>query len=219
MSKNENAGFDFARAEELATLWPEIAAKSQSLIDDFLARHRNAEMPTSSAEELGIAVRPFQTFMERVGQNPQQLIAAQMEFWQSSMELWQRMGMRAFGADVEPVVEPARGDRRFRDEQWDENPLFDFIKQSYLLTSKLVASTLPEPEGPQDLRAKQLEFYANQYIDAMSPSNFAATNPAVLQETLQSGGANLLNGLKNLLDDLERGKGQLRIKMTDMDKF
>ena len=74
-------------------------------------------------------------------------------------------------------------------------------------------------EGASDKRGQQLEFQARQFVDALSPSNFVATNPAVLKETVRTGGKNLVNGLKHILADLERGKGELRIKMTDFDKF
>ena len=135
------------------------------------------------------------------------------------MTLWQRTFERAMGQTAAPVIEPAKGDRRFRDEQWSESPLFDFIKQSYLLMAKYIAASIPEVEGAQDKRGQQLEFQARQFVDALSPSNFVATNPAVLKETVRTGGKNLVSGLKHILADLERGKGELRIKMTDFDKF
>ena len=208
-------------AEELAHIWTEIAEQVQVLLADFSAKQQQAD-PTDyapSETELQLLTRPFETLMERISQNPMAVIEAQMGFWQDTMTLWQRTFERAMGQTAAPVIEPAKGDRRFRDEQWSESPLFDFIKQSYLLTAKYIAASIPEVEGASDKRGQQLEFQARQFVDALSPSNFVATNPAVLKETVRTGGKNLVNGLKHILEDLERGKGELRIKMTDFDKF
>ncbi|MFT5391332.1 MAG: polyhydroxyalkanoate synthase, partial [Gammaproteobacteria bacterium] len=219
MSEDKNGLPNMPDAGEMAQTWSEIADKTRALIDDFVKRESEPGSNAPDAAEIELAARPFQTFFERVSQDPSQLIAAQMALWQDSMALWQNLGQRALGMDAEAVIKPASSDRRFRDEAWQENPLFDFIKQSYLLTSKFMTDALPEAESGDDKRSAQLNFHTQQFIDAMSPSNFAATNPAVLRETVSSGGENLVNGLKNLLGDLERGKGQLRVKMTDTDKF
>ncbi len=97
--------------------------------------------------------------------------------------------------------------------------MFDFIKQSYLLSARFVQDVVKQVDGLDPKTAAKVDFYSRQFIDAMSPSNFVLTNPEVLRKTAETGGENLLKGLNNLLTDLERGKGQLRIKMTDMDAF
>src|SRR6201987_3877748 len=117
------------------------------------------------------------------------------------------------------MIEPSAGDRRFRDAAWTENTLFDFIKQSYLLTARGVQGTVRDVEGIDERTARKIDFYTRQFVDAIAPSNFLMTNPEVLRATIESRGENLLNGLKNLLDDLERGKGRPAIKMTDMEAF
>ena len=123
------------------------------------------------------------------------------------------------GVDVEPVIVPDRGDRRFKDAAWNDNALFDFIKQSYLLSSKYFLQVASQKDGLNDKTQQKLEFYTRQFVDMMAPSNFVATNPEVLRLTLETRGENLLRGLKNMLEDLERGKGRLAIKMTDLDAF
>src|SRR5204863_2686191 len=105
---------------------------------------------------------------------------------------------------------------RFRDEAWSDNALFDFIKQSYLLTARWVQSSVKDVAGLDERTARKVDFYTRQFVDAIAPSNFVLTNPEVLRATIESRGENLLNGLKNLLGDLERGKGRLAISMTDM---
>jgi polyhydroxyalkanoate synthase subunit PhaC len=117
------------------------------------------------------------------------------------------------------VASPAPGDRRFNDSAWSENALFDYIKQSSLLTARWMQATVKHVEGMDDKSAKKVDFYTRQFVDAMAPSNFLLTNPEVLRATIESGGENLLAGLKHLLEDLERGHGRLMIKMTDTDAF
>ncbi len=97
--------------------------------------------------------------------------------------------------------------------------MFDFIKQSYLLSARFVQDVVKQADGLDAKTAQKVDFYSRQFVDAMSPSNFLLTNPEVLRKTAETGGENLLKGLNNLLSDLEQGKGKLRIKMTDMDAF
>ncbi len=110
-------------------------------------------------------------------------------------------------------------DKRFKDDAWKENEVFDFIKQSYLLSARFVQDVVGQAEGLDRKTAQKVDFYSRQFIDAMSPSNFLLTNPEVLRKTAETGGENLIRGLNNLLGDLERGQGKLAIKMTDMDAF
>ncbi len=123
------------------------------------------------------------------------------------------------GQQIEPVIEPSSGDKRFKDKDWSENQIFDFIKQSYLLTARWMQETVADVKGLDEHTRKKVEFYTKQFADALSPSNFVFTNPEVLRATLQSNGENLVKGLNNLLIDLERGKGQLAIRQTDMEYF
>jgi polyhydroxyalkanoate synthase len=123
------------------------------------------------------------------------------------------------GIENAPVIEASPKDKRFADESWKENEVFDFIKQSYLLSARYVQDVVGQAEGLDRKTAQKVDFYSRQFIDAMSPSNFLMTNPEVLRKTAETGGENLLRGLNNLLGDLERGRGKLAIKMTDMDAF
>ena len=133
------------------------------------------------------------------------------------MSLWQNTARRIMGVETEPVIDAPSTDRRFKDDAWKENEIFDFIKQSYLLSARYVQDVVKQVDGLDPKTAQKVDFYARQFVDAMSPSNFLLTNPEVLRKTAETGGENLLKGLNNLLSDLEQGKGKLRIKMTDMD--
>ena len=151
--------------------------------------------------------------------DPKKMAEAQAELWQGYAKLWESTAKRMAGEDVEPVVAPAKDDRRFKDAAWSEQAVFDTIKQSYLLTANWMQGIAHDVEGLDDKTREKVEFYTRQYVDALSPTNFVATNPKVLEKTIESKGENLLKGLDQLLADLETGKGQLKISMTDTDAF
>ncbi|MCY4591767.1 MAG: class I poly(R)-hydroxyalkanoic acid synthase [Alphaproteobacteria bacterium] len=202
---------------EVADAMGRIAEQTQRLTRDFLERQKDEEAP-ASADPLNIGSAFFE-LTRRLMANPAQLVEAQMDFWRAQMSVWQSATSRALGGDVEPAARPARDDRRFRDPAWQDNLVFDYIKQSYLLSARWLLNTVHDVEGLDRLDARKVDFYTRQFVDAMSPSNFLMTNPEVLRTTVESGGQNLVNGLGNLLSDLERGKGRLAISMTDTDAF
>ncbi|NNG05275.1 MAG: class I poly(R)-hydroxyalkanoic acid synthase [Inquilinus sp.] len=195
----------------------DIAERSQRLVNDFLARQSQDGTP-ASFDPLNVG-NAFLEMTAKMMADPAMVMRAQMSLWQDYMTLWQRTTQRMMGHDAEPVAAPERGDRRFQDSAWDENVLFDYIKQSYLLSARWMQSTVSEVNDLDDKTARKVDFYTRQFVDAMAPSNFVVTNPEVLRTTMESGGENLVKGLSNLLDDLERGKGKLAIKMTDTTAF
>jgi polyhydroxyalkanoate synthase subunit PhaC len=202
---------------EMLKIMAEIADTSQRLLKECSERNGRAANGVAS-DPLNLS-RTFLELTQRMMADPATLMQAQVSLWQDYLRLWQTTGMRLLGQQPEPVIEPERGDRRFRDPAWDDHALFDFIKQSYLLTSRWMVGTVNEVDGFDDKTKQKIDFYTRQFVDAMAPSNFVATNPEVLRATIESQGANLLRGLKNLLEDLERGKGRLSIKMTDLEAF
>jgi len=151
--------------------------------------------------------------------NPAKIMEAQFNLWQEYMSLWQNAAQRWLGQETEPLVRPEKSDHRFRDEMWQENEVYDFIKQSYLLTSRWMLGLVHDVEGEASPTARKVEFYTRQLVDAMAPTNFVMTNPQVLRTAIETNGESLLHGLEHMLADLERGKGQLRITMTDENAF
>ncbi|RKZ65729.1 MAG: hypothetical protein DRQ99_11815, partial [Candidatus Parabeggiatoa sp. nov. 3] len=145
-------------------------------------------------------------------QNPHGWVEIMTHYQQQQMALW--LNMLGAKSGEPPVVSPKSGDRRFNAPDWNENPIFDYIKQSYLLASNMLndmaAATKLDSENQ-----KKLNFYTKYFIDAMSPTNFAATNPEVMRLAVETKGQSLIDGLKNLLTDMEKG----RISMTDESAF
>ncbi|MBM3951893.1 MAG: class I poly(R)-hydroxyalkanoic acid synthase [Rhodospirillales bacterium] len=196
----------------------DVAERAQRLVVDFLTRHGPEIASSTTPDPLNIG-NAFLEMTARLMADPVRIAQAQMSLWQDYLGLWQNAAARMMGLDSTPVAEPERGDRRFKDAAWSDNQIFDFVKQSYLLTARWLQSTVRDVEGLDRRTAKKIDFYTRQFVEALSPTNFVMTNPEVLRATMESGGDNLLRGLTNLLADLERGKGRLAIRMTDMDAF
>jgi polyhydroxyalkanoate synthase subunit PhaC len=213
---SEPFGFKLPDPAELGRSMTDIAERSQRIVADWLKRQADEGLATPDPLNIG---RAFLEMTARLMANPAKLMHAQLGFWQDYMSLWQNTARRVMGMDSTPIIQADPKDRRFRDDAWNDNEIFDFIKQSYLLSARYVQDMVKQADGLDPRTAQKVDFYARQFIDAMSPSNFLLTNPEVLRKTAETGGENLIKGLNNLLTDLERGKGQLRIKMTDMEAF
>ena len=194
----------------------DVAERGQRIVSDFLKRQGNEGSATPDPLNIGSA---FLEMTTRLMANPARLMQAQIGFWQDYITLWQNTARRMLGDPVKSVIEESKTDRRFKDDAWRENEVFDFIRQTYLLSARFFTNVVQGTEGLDQKTAQKVDFYTRQFVDAMSPSNFLMTNPEVLRRTAETGGENLLKGLSNLLADLERGKGQLRIRMTDETKF
>ncbi len=201
----------------LAHSFADAAERGAKLIGDFLAKQSQTGKSLAT-DEFGIA-KVFMELASKMMANPYKLAESQMNLWWDYMSLWQNSMMRMMGQQTRPVVEPAKNDKRFKHEDWQEHFLFDYVKQSYLIAARWLHNSVASVEGMDEESAKRVNFFTRQYIDALAPSNFALTNPEVFKETIASGGQNLVKGLHNLLDDIERGQGQLKISMTDPKAF
>ncbi len=136
-----------------------------------------------TASEYGISdldpfnlVEAWQQWYEAMLKNPEKMIETSMNYWQDTMKLYQQTAMQMMGIDSEPVIQEGKGDRRFRHQAWEEQPIFNAIKQSYLLGSKCFRDLASNTEGINEQTARKMAFFTEQYIDSLSPTNFALTN-------------------------------------------
>ena len=197
---------------EFARNMVRVGIQSQQLLSDFLRRQTDkfGKEPLDPLNLFGT----FSDLLRGMVADPAPIVEAQFQLWRDYMNLWERTARRLLGGESEPVVAPQPGDKRFRDKEWQENQIFDFIKQSYLLTANWLQNTVGSVKDLDPASRRRIQFYTKQFADAFAPTNFVLTNPEVLRTTLQSNGENLVKGLNNLLDDLERGEGQLAIRQT-----
>ncbi len=146
--------------------------------------------------------------------DPEKLIDINNRYYQKQLDLWLSMLGRKPGETSQPVVQPDKNDHRFQSTEWKELPYFDYLKQYYLLTSHWLMELVESAKFDNETK-KKLRFFTRQYLDAMSPANFPVTNPEVLKLAADSNGETINQGLKNLLEDLEKG----HISMTDESAF
>ena len=187
-----------------------VGVQTQHLLTEFFKRMSERSGPLDPLNVSGA----FLSLANAMGKDRETVMDAQVQLWKDWMGLWESTARRILGGEATAVVTPAPGDRRFRDTEWQRNEVFDFIKQSYLLTANSLQQTVANLHGIPDHERKRIEFYTKQFADAFAPTNFPLTNPEVMRETLKTNGDNLVKGLDNLLADIERGKGELSIRQS-----
>ncbi|NOI82051.1 class I poly(R)-hydroxyalkanoic acid synthase [Vibrio tubiashii] len=153
---------------------------------------------------------------ESAANQPAALLKIQADWWQQQLQIWQNVTLTA---NTEEIVKAEKGDKRFAHEEWQNDIFFNFIKQSYLLFSKTYLETIESIEGLDEKSKERISFFSRQAINAMSPSNYIATNPELLKLTLEQNGENLLAGLEQLKEDVESSADILKIRMTNNNAF
>ena len=204
---------DHDMADHLAA----ITEQSQRIAARFMGG-QGATGPGAASDPLNLSAA-LGAMARSLADDPSPLIDAQMKWWDGYLRLWQQGAQRLRGEEPEPVAAPEPDDRRFRDPAWTESWVFDHLKQSYLLTAACMQSAVGNLRGLDENDAAKLAFYTRQFVDALAPTNFLATNPAALRETAETKGENLLKGLRNVLDDLERNEGRFAPRMSDESHF
>ncbi|MDC1310930.1 class I poly(R)-hydroxyalkanoic acid synthase [Burkholderiales bacterium] len=202
---------------ELERLWQEVFQKTVDLSQSYYSYGIKA-VEKQVADDHGIQ-KAFASLSEQLLSDPEKLSNSANKFWEQQIDLWQKW----ITSDSTLIKKPEskkdkKNDVRFRSELWN-TWLFDYVRNAYLLTAEHLQKTVNNIDSLDERTARKVKFFTKQYVDAMSPTNFATLNPDVLKATVDSGGKNLLSGLNNFLSDLEKGKGELAIKMVDPDAF
>ena len=198
----------------LEDLWQEIFQKTIDLSQSYYTYGiKTAEKQMT--DDYGIH-KAFTSLSEQLLSDPEKLSNSATQFWEEQLNLWEKW----INSDPTVVKKPdiEKVDSRFRSKLWD-TWLFDYVRNAYLLTAEHLQKTVNDIDSLDERTARKVKFFTKQYVDAMSPTNFAALNPDVLKATVDSNGGNLLSGLNNFLDDLKKGKGELAIKMVDPNAF
>lgn len=203
--------------EKLSANLARAAVTAQGAIAE--AALRQADSPAALSTDPFHVAPALTDVMGRLAAQPDRMLRAQADLFSRYLDLWQTTARRMGGEQVEPVVVPPKGDKRFNDPEWGAHPVYDVMKQSYLLTSGWLNELIADVDGVDPLEKRRVEFFIKMLTDAISPSNFLMSNPAALKEAMSSGGESLVRGMDNFAADLERGGGQLAISQTDMEQF
>ena len=204
-----------AFAENLA----KMLAHANDALAAYVAPLQEGEIKPDYSGEISEWMRT----LSRVGHywlaDPSRAIEAQSRIVGDFMNLYAQTMRRLAGEDAPPVAKPDPADKRFRDDDWTAIQFFDFLKQAYLITTRWAEQLVDETDDLDEHTRRKAAFYVRQLSAALSPSNFVFTNPELLRETASRSGENLAKGMKMLAEDVARGRGELRLRQTDPDKF
>jgi polyhydroxyalkanoate synthase len=179
---------------------------AQGYLENLLRAGQDAMKQFDDALASATGVRTEESLSSGRQLFPFALIAdLQREYLQQVRRFWNAMFLQTFSGGAHADVALAKGDKRFKDASWREQPYYDLLKQTYLLGSRQLHEFVDKAQVDDKTRM-QLRFYARQFIDAMSPSNFPATNPEVIRKAIETRSASLTDGMKNLIDDLQKGR-------------
>lgn len=194
------------------------ATEQFSLISERLNSRKTSE-DDPAATVMSDFNSAFLEFGQKLFENPQVLIQGQMELMQGQMALWQQTALKFTGQKSENVIEPDSDDRRFRDDDWSNDLVFNYLKQFYLLQSKAIKHVVDGVGELSPHTQNKVDFLMRQFVNALSPSNFASTNPEVVRKTIETGGQNLIEGMEQLAKDMKESYGGLNVTMSDMSAF
>ena len=206
-----------AQMEQLSMNLARAAMTAQGAIAE--AALRQADRPAALSPDPFHIAPALNEVMGRLAAQPDRMMRAQADLFSRYLDLWKSAAGRVHGEAAQEVAQPARGDKRFNDPSWTENPVFDVIKQSYLITSDWLNELVSGVEGVEPMTKRRVEFFTKMLTDAISPANFLLSNPAALREAMATNGESLLKGMENFASDLQRGGGQLSISQTDFTQF
>ncbi|PQA86959.1 PHA/PHB synthase family protein [Hyphococcus luteus] len=208
---------DFDALSEYLT---EVSGRSQEVLREFALRNQDMRRLTGQipADPMNIG-EAFQEMMKGLSIDPGLVMQRQFMLWGEYARLMANMSLKIAGEETKPAIEPEKTDKRFAHPAWNDNPMLDFVKQFYLIFARWLEKTIAEIDFEDEHDKKKAEFFTRQFIDAFAPSNFAMFNPEVIEATLDSKGENLLKGLKNFLEDIDRGHGELAIRQADLNYF
>ncbi len=198
----------------------EVAEEFLNLLDNSLShamRNRHDRLtPKAILENL---IKQWRE--QPVQMDAAQLIKLQMDFMENQRQLWQQVGQAFFKKQtLSQFTDEGERDPRFQDSDWNTEPVFYFLKQAYLLNAKMLEDLVEQFEFKDPQFKQQTKFFTRQFVSALSPANFAYSNPEVCREILKSKGSNLLKGMENLVRDLKQSPADaLNILQTDLEAF
>jgi len=224
-TSNEQTGnpFDtdlFKRLEDISANITKAALTAQTALANAAFKAQDLSQHSTAVDPMQIAPA-LTNVMTSLASRPEKVIEAQADLLNGYMSLWSDVTRRSLGgeATAAPAEAPKRKDKRFADPMWEQNLVFDMMRQSYLLSSNWLNNLISSVDDIDPLEKRRAEFFTKLVTDAFSPSNFLMSNPAALQTLMETNGESLVKGMQKFADDLARGNGKLKISQADYDHF
>ncbi|WP_372884942.1 PHA/PHB synthase family protein [Shimia sp.] len=200
---NEN----LSRVEELSTRLVEV-----------MARHKPMRRELNAPDE-DVFVNAANAYLQSMMQNPARVLEHQLEYWTKSVTHFVDAQNMLMHGKLEAAPDQTPSDRRFSNPLWQTHPYFNFLKQQYMRNAEAIRQAVRDAEGLESKDRQRLEYFSQQIIDMMAPTNFLGTNPDVLEKAIETEGASLVKGLENLIADLEANNGELIVRLSDEEAF
>ncbi|MGH1330826.1 MAG: PHA/PHB synthase family protein [Paracoccaceae bacterium] len=194
-----------------------IEQLTQRLIDAM--SHKKAANPDLEGPGQDLMMRAAQAYIAEMMQNPARIIEHQIGYWGKSLKHYVDAQNRLSKGNLEPPVDETPSDPRFANPLWESNPYFNFLKQQYLMNAEAVNWAVEDMEGLDDLDRKRVSYFSRQIVDMFSPTNFLSTNPEALARAVATDGQSLVDGLENLVRDIEANNGELLVTLSDPSAF
>ena len=180
---------------------------------------REGHQPALDAPNQQLFAKAAQSYWAEAMTNPARLMEHQMGYWTKSVAHFVEAQQALAKGGLAPVEEDAPTDKRFANPLWQTHPYFNFIKQQYLINAEALRQAVEDAQDMEPAEKKRLVYFSQQIIAMMSPTNFLATNPDVLERAVETEGESLVKGLENLIADLEANNGELVVKLADDSAF
>lgn len=194
-----------------------IEQLTQRLIDSV--SHKKAANPDLEGPGKDLMMRATQAYVAEIMQNPARIIEHQVSYWGKTLKHYVDAQNRLSKGNLEPPVDETPADPRFANPLWDSHPYFNFLKQQYHMNAEAVSTAVEDMEGLEDLDRKRVAYFSRQIVDMFSPTNFLSTNPEALERAAATDGQSLVDGLENLVRDMEAHSGELLVTLSDPRAF
>lgn len=181
--------------------------------------NRNTHQAALDGPNQELFAKAAQAYMQEALTNPAKLIEHQLEYWSKSVTHFVEAQQAFAKGTLEAPPDRTASDRRFANPLWEQHPYFNFVKQRYMMNAEALAQAVEDVEDMEPREKQRLQYFSRQIIDMMSPTNFLATNPDALQRAVDTEGESLIQGLENLISDLEANKGEMIVRLADESAF
>ena len=215
MTTKENASS--ANLETLNENLARVEELSKRLVD--VMTHRKPLRAELNAPDTEVFVNAANAYVQSMVQNPGKMFEHQLEYWTKSVRHFVDAQNMLMQGKLEAAPDETPTDRRFSNPLWQTHPYFNFIKQQYMRNAEAIRQAVEDAEGIDGKDKQRLEYFSQQIIDMMSPTNFLGMNPDVLEKAIETEGESLVKGLENLIGDLEANNGELVVRLADEDAF
>jgi polyhydroxyalkanoate synthase len=206
-----------ARLARLNTNLAKLEELSQRLTA-AVARRKPAD-PSLHGPSHDVYMKAAAAYLAEMMQNPSKMIEHQVGYWGKTLKHYVEAQQTLMKGELKAPADPGPKDRRFANPLWDTHPFFNYLKQQYLLNAEAMTGAVAALDTLEPEDKKRVEYFTRQMVDMFSPTNFLGTNPDALEKAVQTDGESLVQGLENLVHDIEANNGELLVTLADKEAF